>query len=109
VTGTVVASGGDDETAQLSVLESGEPIEATGIAPIVFEAMEALGKNGVIVLTSVTGGNQAAEVPAAKINLEFVLGNNVMVGTVNGNREYFEAAIRSGEARAQFPGWAERC
>ena len=34
------------------------------------------------------------EVPAARINLEFVLGNKVVVGTVNGNREYFEAAIR---------------
>jgi threonine dehydrogenase-like Zn-dependent dehydrogenase len=83
--------------------------EATGFAPIVFEAMQALGKNGVLVLASVTGGNQKVEVPAARINLEFVLGNKVMVGTVNGNREYFEAAIRDlALAQAQFPGWAER-
>jgi hypothetical protein len=55
------------------------------------------------------GGNQMVEVPAAKINLEFVLGNKVIVGTVNGNREYFEAAIRDlAMAQAQFPGWAER-
>ena len=83
--------------------------EATGFAPIVFEAMEALGKNGVLVLASVTGGNQMVEVPAAKINLEFVLGNKVMVGTVNGNREYFEAAVRDlAMAEAQYPGWAAR-
>jgi threonine dehydrogenase-like Zn-dependent dehydrogenase len=83
--------------------------EATGFAPIVFEAMEALAKNGVLVLASVTGGNHMVEVPAAKINLEFVLGNKVMVGTVNGNREYFEAAIRDlAMAQAQYPGWAER-
>ncbi len=83
--------------------------EATGFAPIVFESMEALGKNGVLVLASVTGGNQTVEVPAAKINLEFVLGNKVMVGTVNGNREYFEAAIRDlAMAQAQYPGWAAR-
>ena len=83
--------------------------EATGFAPIVFEAMEALGKNGVLVLASVTGGNQMVEVPAAKINLEFVLGNKVMVGTVNGNREYFEAAVRDlAMAQAQYPGWAEK-
>ena len=83
--------------------------EATGFAPIVFDAMQALGKNGVLVLASVTGGNQKVEVPAARINLEFVLGNKVMVGTVNGNREYFEAAIRDlAMAQAQFPGWAER-
>src|ERR671929_1421479 len=83
--------------------------EATGFAPIVFEAMEALGNNGVLVLASVTGGNQTAEVPAAKINLEFVLGNKVMVGTVNGNRDYFEAAVRDlAMAQAQYPGWAAR-
>ncbi len=71
--------------------------------------MEALGKNGVLVLASVTGGNQMVEVPAAKINLEFVLGNKVMVGTVNGNRDYFEAAIRDlAMAQAQHPGWAAR-
>jgi len=40
--------------------------EATGFAPIVFEAMEALGKNGVLVLASVTSGNQMVQVPAAK-------------------------------------------
>jgi threonine dehydrogenase-like Zn-dependent dehydrogenase len=75
----------------------------------VFEAMEALAKNGVLVLASVTGGNQMVEVPAAKINLEFVLGNKVMVGTVNGNREYFEAAVRDlAMAEAQYPGWAAR-
>ena len=83
--------------------------EATGFALLVFEAMEALGKNGVLVLASVTGGNQTVEVPAAKINLDFVLGNKVMVGTVNGNREYFEAAVRDlAMAQAQYPGWAER-
>src|SRR6185503_2334317 len=83
--------------------------EATGFAPIVFEAMQALGKNGVLVLASVTGGNQMVQVPAARINLEFVLGNKVMVGTVNGNREYFEAAIRDlALAQAQYPGWAEQ-
>jgi threonine dehydrogenase-like Zn-dependent dehydrogenase len=83
--------------------------EATGFAPIVFEAMQAVGKNGVLVLASVTGGNQMAEVPAARINLEFVLGNKVMVGTVNGNRDYFEAAVRDlAMAEAQYPGWAAR-
>jgi threonine dehydrogenase-like Zn-dependent dehydrogenase len=71
--------------------------------------MEALGKNGVLVLASVTGGNQMVEVPAAKVILEFVLANKVMVGTVNGNSEYFEAAIRDlAMAQAQYPGWAAR-
>jgi threonine dehydrogenase-like Zn-dependent dehydrogenase len=83
--------------------------EATGFSPLVFEAMEVLGKNGVLVLASVTGGSRTVEVPADKINLDFVLGNKVMVGTVNGNREYFEAAVRDlAMAEAQFPGWVAR-
>ena len=83
--------------------------EATGYSPIVFEAMQALGKNGVLVLSSVTGGERSVEVPADKINLEFVLGNKVMVGTVNANREYFESGVRDlAQCEAQFPGWLAR-
>ena len=83
--------------------------EATGFSPLVFEAMEVLSKNGVLVLASVTGGGRRIEVPADKINLDFVLGNKVMVGTVNGNREHFEAAVRDlALAAAEYPGWAAR-
>jgi threonine dehydrogenase-like Zn-dependent dehydrogenase len=80
--------------------------EATGYSPIVFESMAALGKNGVLVLSSVTGGDRRVEVPADKLNLEFVLGNKVMVGTVNANREYFERGVEDmALADTTYPGW----
>jgi glucose 1-dehydrogenase len=80
--------------------------EATGFSPVVFEAMQALGKNGVLILSSVTGGDRRVEVPADRINLEFVLGNKVMVGTVNANREYFERGVEDmALAEAEYPGW----
>lgn len=83
--------------------------EATGYSPIVFDSMRALAKNGVLVLSSVTGGDRQVEVPADKINLEFVLGNKVMVGTVNANREYFEAGVRDmSQAELEYPGWLAR-
>lgn len=83
--------------------------EATGYAPIVFEAMQALAKNGVLVLASVTGGDRTVEVPADQINQAFVLGNKVMVGTVNANREYFELGVRDlAQAEAEYPGWLAR-
>jgi glucose 1-dehydrogenase len=83
--------------------------EATGFSPLVFEAMGVLAKNGILVLSSVTGGSRTAEVPADRINLEFVLGNRVMVGTVNANREHFEAGVRDlALAEAQYPGWLGR-
>ena len=80
--------------------------EATGYSPVVFDSLQALGKNGVLVLSSVTGGDRKVEVPADKINLEFVLGNKVMVGTVNANREYFELGVRDmAQAEAEYAGW----
>jgi threonine dehydrogenase-like Zn-dependent dehydrogenase len=83
--------------------------EATGFSPIVFEAMQLLAKNGVLVLSSITGGDRRVEVPADRINLDFVLGNKVMVGTVNAAREHFEEGVRDmAKAAAQYPGWLER-
>jgi threonine dehydrogenase-like Zn-dependent dehydrogenase len=84
--------------------------EATGFSPLVFQAMcVLLGKNGVIVLSSVTGGMREVNVPSDAINLDFVLGNKVMVGTVNANREHFEAGVRDlAVAEAQWPGWLGR-
>src|SRR5690242_594053 len=83
--------------------------EATGFSPVVFESMQALGKNGVLVLSSITGGDRKVEVPADRINLDFVLGNKVMVGTVNAARENFEEGVRDmAMAEAQYPGWLSR-
>ena len=83
--------------------------EATGYSPIIFDAMQALAKNGVLVLSSVTGGDRKVEVPADKINLEFVLGNKVMVGTVNANREYFETGVQDMSAAVlEYGDWLER-
>ena len=80
--------------------------EATGNSGVVFDSMQALGKNGVLVLSSVTGGDKMIQIPADRINLEFVLGNKVMVGTVNANREYFELGVRDiAQAEAEYPGW----
>jgi threonine dehydrogenase-like Zn-dependent dehydrogenase len=83
--------------------------EATGFSPIVFDGMQALGKNGVLVLSSVTGGDRKIEVLADKINLDFVLGNKVMVGTVNANREYFESGVKDmSQAVLEYGDWLSR-
>jgi glucose 1-dehydrogenase len=103
-------------TRELSILEGAKNygpydliFEATGASPVVFDSMQALGKNGVLVLSSVTGGDRTIEIPADRINLGFVLGNKVMVGTVNANREYFELGVRDlAQAEAEYPGWLGR-
>ena len=71
-----------------------------------WEAMQALAKNGVLVLTSVTGGDRTVEVPSDRLNLEFVLGNRVMLGSVNASREHFEAGVRDmAHAESSYPGF----
>jgi threonine dehydrogenase-like Zn-dependent dehydrogenase len=105
-----------ESTADLPVLDGARQhgpfdlmFEATGYSPLVFESMQALGKNGVLVLSSVTGGDRTVEVPADRINLQFVLGNKVIVGTVNANREYFEMGVRDmAHAEAEYAGWLRR-
>lgn len=83
--------------------------EATGFSPLVFEAMEVLGRNGVLVLSSVTGGDRTVEVPADALNLGFVLGNKVMVGTVNASRADFESGVAElALAEARWSGWLRR-
>lgn len=100
-------------TDEINVMQGAEKhgpfdiiFEATGFSPIVFEAMNCLGKNGVLVLSSVTGGDRKVEVPSDMINLGFVLGNKVVVGTVNANREYFEMGVKDiSHAEHEWPGW----
>ena len=84
-------------------------IEETGFSPLVFEAAEALGKNGVLVLVSVTGGDRKAEVNADVINQGFVLGNKVMVGSVNASPDDFRTGVDDlTKATAIYPGWLEK-
>src|SRR5438093_10385638 len=80
--------------------------DATGFSPIVWEAAEVLGKNGVLVLASITGGDRKAEINSDKINQSFVLGNKVMVGTVNAAPADFRSGVDDLiKAEALYPGW----
>lgn len=84
-------------------------IEATGSSQVVFEAMQVVGTNGVVCLMGITGGDRTIPVPADRINLEMVLGNKVVVGSVNANRRYFELGVRHfGEFEQAWPGLLSR-
>ena len=104
-------------TRQMSLADVGKAhggfdlvFEASGFSPLVFEAMhELLDKNGVLVLSSVTGGSREIDIPSDAINLDFVLGNKVMVGTVNANRAHFEAGVSDmAILEDTYPGWLGR-
>lgn len=83
--------------------------EATGSAQVAFKSMEMLEKNGVLILTSITGGDATVGIPGNKINLDFVLNNKVMFGTVNANREHFELGVKDfAHAETEYPGWLSK-
>jgi threonine dehydrogenase-like Zn-dependent dehydrogenase len=84
-------------------------LEGTGVSSMVFEAMEVLGKNGVLAMVSITGGERKIEVPADMINQGFVLGNKVAFGSVNASREDFESgAADLAQAELSYPGWLRK-
>ena len=103
-------------TAETSIAElvkqSGRPdlvVDATGSSRLAFEAMTAVGHNGVVVWTSITGGKQQIEIPSDMINIQWVLGNKLLLGSVNANREHFEMGIRDlAMGEMMFPGVVER-
>ncbi len=68
--------------------------EATGASKVSFAMMEVLGTNAIFVFTGVPGRKAPIELDTDRIMRNLVLKNQVVFGTVNANREAFEAAIR---------------
>jgi glucose 1-dehydrogenase len=83
--------------------------EATGFSPLAFDAIDMIAPNGIVCLSGVSGGGRSLEVSVDHLNLELVLGNKVVFGTVNANRRHFESGVRHlGEIEARWPGLLSR-
>jgi threonine dehydrogenase-like Zn-dependent dehydrogenase len=83
--------------------------EATGAPPVIFQALEALGHNGVLVLTGLPGGTRSLEIDAAAVMRTLVLRNQIVLGTINASGDAFAAAIRDLAAfESRWPGLARR-
>src|SRR3989442_1076989 len=81
-------------------------LEATGSAQVAFAAMDLVGPNGVLILTSVTGGTRSLEVPADEINRRLVLSNAIVLGTVNANAADFRQGLADLAAtERRWPGF----
>jgi glucose 1-dehydrogenase len=84
-------------------------VDATGSSKMAFDAMKVVAHNGVVVWTSITGGGNKHEVPSDSINLSWVLGNKLLVGSVNANRWHFESGIRDlALGEMMYPGVIEK-
>jgi len=75
-------------------------LEATGVASLEFDLLSVLGINGAYVLTGIPGGDRPVKIDGADLVRRLVLGNQVMVGSVNASQMHFRKAIDDlGEAR----------
>jgi threonine dehydrogenase-like Zn-dependent dehydrogenase len=67
--------------------------EATGVASLEFNLLDALASDGIYVLTGIPGGDRPLEVPGPTLIRQLVLGNQVMLGSVNAARGHFQMAV----------------
>ncbi len=94
----------DDVLGQLDLI-----FEATGVAQLEFDLIDALGTNGVYVLTGIPAGERPVTMQPAYLMQQLVLKNQVILGSVNAGYEHFKQGIADLEAAAQkFPGVIEK-
>lgn len=82
--------------------------EATGVAALEFNLLDALGRNGIYVLTGIPGGDRPLQLDGADLIRRLVLQNQVMAGSVNASRDHFQMAVDDlDQARLRWPGLVE--
>jgi glucose 1-dehydrogenase len=79
----------DDQFGQIDLI-----VEAAGVAHLEFDLLGALGRNGVYVIVGIPNGDRMINIDGAAIVRSLVLGNQVMLGSVNASRQHFDLAIR---------------
>jgi glucose 1-dehydrogenase len=67
-------------------------LDATGIAALEFNLLDALALNGLYVLTGIPEGERPLQIPGADLIRRLVLSNQVMLGSVNAARGHFQMA-----------------
>ncbi len=83
--------------------------EATGAPRLAFNLIEALGLNGIYILTGIPGGHCVAQLAACDLIRDMVLDNQVMIGSVNAAHGHFQMAVDDlVQAHFRWPGHVER-
>jgi threonine dehydrogenase-like Zn-dependent dehydrogenase len=78
----------DDACGEMDFL-----FEATGIAKLEFQLMDALGRNGIYALTGIPEGERQITLMGNELIRQTVLKNQVIMGSVNAGRSHFNLAV----------------
>jgi glucose 1-dehydrogenase len=82
-------------------------VEAAGIDTLEFALVDVLAPDAVYVLTGLPGGDRPLSLSAAELVRHLVLGNQVMIGSVNASRDHFTLAVEDLQrARERWGGLA---
>jgi len=68
-------------------------LDASGIAALEFNLLDALARNGLYVLTGIPEGDRPIQIPGAELIRQLALDNQVMLGSVNAARGHFQMAV----------------
>lgn len=68
-------------------------LDASGIASLEFNLLDALGRNGVYVITGIPADHHPLQIPGAELVRQLVLDNQVMLGSVNAARGHFQMGV----------------
>ena len=77
-----------DQTGTFDVI-----VEATGIASLEFDLLDALAMNGVYAVTGIPAADRPLNIAGARFMRSLVLRNQLMVGSVNASRDHFQLAV----------------
>jgi threonine dehydrogenase-like Zn-dependent dehydrogenase len=89
----------DDELGTMDLI-----FEATGVPGLAFNLLDALGRDGVYVLTGIPGGDRPLKIDGAELVRRLVLDNQVMFGSVNAARDHFQMAVEDlSHAQLRWP------
>jgi len=81
-------------------------IECTGVGQVIADSIRVIGAGGVVCLTGVGSGGRTSGLTTADVAAEMVLGNNVVLGSVNANKRHW---YKASEALARADrAWLER-
>jgi len=79
----------DDKFGQIDFI-----FEATGVAEVGFNLIDALGMNGIYVMTGIPNGDRPVCITGVDLMKQLVLKNQIILGSVNAGPKHFELAIR---------------
>lgn len=78
----------DDTLGQIDLI-----FEATGVAQLEFDLIDALGVNGIYLLTGIPAGGRPVTMQPGNLMQQMVLKNQVLMGSVNASLSHFKQAV----------------